>query len=196
VEVAACTEMLDPKRQMLGTEQETWLNAGLSGSRAKWNILAQQTLMAQFDQQPGPGRRAWTDGWDGYPAARRRLLESVRDRKAANPVVLGGDVHCFYAADLKVDFDDPQSPVVASELVGTSITSESFSQERIQSYLPENPHVKYAEARHRGYLRVEVTPSQLRADMRGMDTVQTRESPCSTLASWVVEDGKPGPLKA
>jgi alkaline phosphatase D len=196
VDVAACTEMLDPKRQMLGAEQETWLNAGLSGSRAKWNILAQQTLMAQFDQQPGPGRRAWTDGWDGYPAARRRLLESVRDRKAANPVVLGGDVHCFYAADLKVDFDDPQSPVVASELVGTSITSESFSQERIQSYLPENPHVKYAEARHRGYLRVEVTPSQLRADMRGMDTVQTRESPCSTLASWVVEDGKPGPLKA
>jgi hypothetical protein len=29
-----------------------------------------------------------------------------------------------------------------------------------------------------------------------MESVQTREAACSTLASFVVEDGKPGPVRA
>ena len=72
--------------------------------------------MAQFDQKPGPGRRAWTDGWDGYPAARERLLDTFKSKNVANPVVIGGDVHCFNVSQLKLDFDDPASPVVASRV--------------------------------------------------------------------------------
>ena len=55
----------------------------------------------------GPGQSFWTDGWDGYPAARSRLLRLLAQRRVSNPIVLGGDVHAFYAADLKLDFDDP-----------------------------------------------------------------------------------------
>ncbi len=196
VDVAACAEIADPGRSMLGKGQEEWLAAGLAASRARWNILAQQTLMAQIDQQPGPGRRAWTDAWDGYPAARRRLLSHLHERRVANPVVLGGDVHSFYACDLKPDFDDPRSPVVASEFTGTSITSESLSQDLIDSWRPENPHIRFAEGRYRGYLRVDVSPLRMLVDMRAMETVLKRDSSCSTLASWVVEDGKAGPQKA
>ena len=95
-----------------------WMTS-LDRSRARWNVIAQQTLMAQLDRKVGPGQQFWTDGWDGYPVARRRLLDYVGNRKPANPVVIGGDVHAFYVADLKPDFDDPKSPVVATEFVGT-----------------------------------------------------------------------------
>ena len=196
LDIAECPALEDPSRTMLGADQENWLAAGLSSSRARWNILAQQTLMAQFDRKPGEGRSAWTDGWDGYPAARRRLIDHLARARVANPVVLGGDVHHFCVCDLKRDFDAAASDVVASEFVGTSITSQSWPQEAIDRFLPDNPHVKLADSRYRGYLRMEVTPRRLVADLRAMQTVSMREAPCNTLATFVVEDGRPGPQRA
>jgi alkaline phosphatase D len=85
---------------------------------------------------------------------------------------------------------------VASEFVGTSITSQAWPQERLNQYLPDNPHTLLADSRYRGYVRVEVTPKRWLADLRALDTVQKREAGCSTLASFVVEDGIPGPVRA
>jgi alkaline phosphatase D len=195
VDVAQCGALADPQRTLLGEVQERWLETALVESRAAWNLLAQQTLMAQLDQLPGPGRRAWTDGWDGYPAARRRLIEFLAARRIANPVVLGGDVHMHYVAQLKADFDDPASPVVASEFTGTSITSQGPAMQRIEQLLPDNPHILYAESRYRGYVRVELSRERLRADLRGMQSVKTKDAPCDTLASFVVENGRPGPRR-
>lgn len=195
VDIDQCTRLTAPGRSMLGRAQERWLEHAFGESRAAWNVIAQQTPMAQFDQKPGPGRRAWTDGWDGYPAARQRLLESLLYRKTPNPVVLGGDVHSFNASQLKLDFDDPAAAVVASEFVGTSITSQAWAQERLDQYLPDNPHMLLADSRYRGYARVEVVPNQFRIDLRAMESVQRRDAACSTLASFVVENGKPGPLR-
>ena len=196
VDVGKCDRLANPNRSMLGRAQERWLEGALAESRARWNLIAQQTTMAQFDQQPGPGRRAWTDGWDGYPAARQRLLDFLAARRIANPVVIGGDVHSFNVADLKLDFDGPASPVVASEFVGTSITSQAWPQERLNQYLPDNPHMKLMDSRYRGYTRVQVTPTQMRVDLRALESVQSRDAACSTLATFVVEDGKPGPQRA
>jgi alkaline phosphatase D len=196
VDIAECTALENPNRSILGRAQERWLEGALGDSRAAWNVLAQQTRVAQFDELPGPGRRAWTDSWDGYPAARKRLLDFLSGRRIANPVAIGGDVHSFNVADLKRDFDDPASPVVASEIVGTSITSEGWAQENYDRFLPDNPHVKLLDSRHRGYVRVEVTPRAMRADLRAMESVQTRDARCNTLATFVVEDGKPGPQRA
>jgi len=195
VDIEACPRLGAPGRTMLGRAQERWLDGAFNETRAKWNILAQSTLMAQMDQQPGPGRRAWTDGWDGYPAARGRLLESVVAREISNPIVIGGDVHSFNVCQLKSNFDDPASPVVASEFVGTSITSQAWPQERINELLPDNPHVLYAEGRYRGYTRVDLGEKLWKADLRAMESVQTRDAACRTLATFVVENGKPGPLK-
>ena len=182
---------------MLGRRQEAWLQTALELTPARWNVIAQQTLMAQFDQQPGPGRQAWTDGWDGYPVARKRLLEFLAAKKTPNPVVIGGDTHTFYVADLKPDFDQPRSPTVASEFVGSSISSRSsWTPERVAQMLADNPHIKFADNGHRGYVRVEVTPRQWRADLRAMESVQKPEAACNTLASFVVDDGKPGPRRA
>ena len=139
VDAAECAALADPARTMLGAEQEAWLDAALAGTRSGWNVIAQQTLMAQLDRQPGAGKRVWTDGWDGDPAARRRLLDSIAARRPANPVVIGGDVHAHWVADLKPDFDDPHSPVVASEFCGTSITSQGPSQNFVQAGTRREP---------------------------------------------------------
>jgi alkaline phosphatase D len=194
VEVGACAGLAAPGRSMLGRAQERWLEGALRDSRAGWNVVAQTTRMAQFDQRPGPGRRAWTDGWDGYPAARERLLSKLK--ATSNPVVIGGDIHAFQVAQLKLDFEDPGSPAVASEFLGTSITSQGWPQERLAQFLPDNPHFLMTDSRYRGYTRVEITPARWVADLRALESVQRRDAPCSTLATFVVEDGKPGPLKA
>ncbi len=193
VDVTECPRLPSPGRTMLGRAQERWLDNALGASRERWNVITQTTAMAQFDQKPGPGRRAWTDGWDGYPAARQRLLSNLKNK--TNPVVIGGDIHSFNVAQLKEDFDDPDSPVIAAEFVGTSITSQAWPQERLAQYLPDNPHILLADSRYRGYVRVELTRSRWRADLRAMETVQRADAPCSTLASFVVEDGTPGPLR-
>ncbi len=190
VDPAQCAELADPKRTMLGAAQEQWLDAALAASRTRWNIIAQQTRMAQFDEQAGAGRLAWTDDWDGYPAARRRLLDSLAGK--SNPVVIGGDIHCFNVNQLKPDFDDPASPVVAAEFVGTSISSQGWPQERLDALRGDNAHLLFAESRYRGYVRMDVTPQRLQADLRGLDTVQSRDGKCSTIASFTVEDGHPG----
>jgi alkaline phosphatase D len=194
VDIDDCPRLGTPGRSMLGRAQERWLERSLGDSRAAWNIVAQTTPMARFDMKPGPGRRAWTDGWDGYPAARRRLLDSLKE--ISNPVVLGGDVHSFNVSQLKLDFDDPAAPVVASEFVTTAITSQAWAQERLNQYLTDNPHILLADSRFRGYSRAELSAGRLQVDLRAMESVQRRDAPCSTLASFVVENGKPGPLRA
>jgi alkaline phosphatase D len=190
VEPAQCSELADPQRTMLGAAQEQWLRAALESSRTRWHIVAQQTRMAQFDELAGPGRRAWTDSWDGYPAARKRLLEALATK--SNPVVIGGDIHAFNVNQLKLDYEDAASPVVAAEFVGTSVTSQAWAQERVDALRPDNPHVLFADTRYRGYVRMDLTAQRLLAELRGLDSVQTRDSKCRTIASFVVEDGVRG----
>lgn len=195
--VTDCPERADPRATLLGTVQERWLMEALDRSRAGWNVLAQQTLMAQVDRQPGPERQFWTDGWDGYPAARRRLLDYLGQRKPQNPVVIGGDVHSFWVADLKPDFDDERSPVVATELVGTSISSQfGRSPAQLAAQVAENPHLRFADGSRRGYVRVEVTPARLTADLRAMRTVDQPQSDADTLATFVIDNGRPGAVRA
>jgi alkaline phosphatase D len=195
--VEDCQERLDPRITMFGEQQEQWLTDELGRSGARWNLVAQQTLMAQLDRKPGPGQRFWTDGWDGYPAARRRLLESIGQRKPSNPVVLGGDVHSFWVTDLKPDFDDPRSPVVATEFVGTSITSQfRRPQSEVDALLADNPHIRFGNGTRRGYVRMEITRERLRADLRTMRSVSQRSTEADTLATFVVEDGRPGAVRA
>jgi alkaline phosphatase D len=194
----ACPSMFDPRRSMLGSEQESWLAAGLQASRARWNVLAQQTLMASSSQIPvdGPdGGRFWTDGWDGYPAARRRLLDTLVNTRAANPLVLGGDVHTFYATELRRDFVRPPSrenPVIATEFVGTSVTSSSRPQSRTLDYVAMNPHIKYGRSDRRGYMFFEITPKEARVRFMGLDEVRDPNTAQRALAAFRVADGKAG----
>lgn len=191
--VENCEARLDPAQTMLGAEQERWLDAGFAAARARWTVIAQQTLMAQLNRKAGgEGEAYWTDGWDGYPLARRRLLESIAQRRPPNPLVIGGDVHSSWVCDLKTDFADPRSPVVATEVCGTSITSQGPSAAGTAATVTRNPHVRFANSDRRGYVAVELTSTQARIALRTLDDVKQRESGIATLAAFAIEDGRPG----
>ena len=194
VALKACPEFLDPKRTLLGAAQERWLADGWDATRP-WNLLAQQTLMARYswtDPAEGAGTY-WTDGWDGYPAARQRLLDGVAQRKLPGVVVLGGDVHSNYVADLKADYDDPASAVIASEFCGTSISSLSIAQERIDAARGFNPHIRYGRGDQRGYMRFALDAKQLQMRVRVVDNALDPASGIATAARFVVEAARPGP---
>ncbi len=197
VDVRECTDLHNPSRTMLGAPQEAWIDRQFAASRAAWNIVAQPVLMAQLKTSSGDRQRLWSDSWDGYPVARRRFLESIAARKPANPVVIGGDVHMHFAADLKLDFDDSASPIVASEFVGTSITSRPGPWEKnLPAVLAENPHLKYGRGDRRGYVRASIAGGRLSVELIGVDTVKMPQARAEVLASFVVENGKPGPQRA
>jgi alkaline phosphatase D len=198
----SCLERLAPTRTLLGREQESWLGQGFANSPARWNIIAQQTLMAQNSQtpvqHPGDGR-FWTDGWDGYPAARQRLLHDLTRHKTANPLVLSGDVHTFYATEIRPDFDRPVStanPLVATEFCGTSVTSSSRPQARTAQYLAQNPHIKFGRSDKRGFMLLDITPTRSEVRFQALDDVQQTNTGVTTLAHFVVEDGKAGVVQA
>lgn len=193
-----CPALADPKRSLLGAAQERWLADGWSREQ-RWNLLAQQTLMARLswrDPRAGSGPMVWTDGWDGYPAARRRLLEGIAERHIDNVVVLGGDVHANVVADLKADFDDARSPVLASEFCGTSISSQGAAQSRLDAALPYNPHLRYARSDERGYVRFTLDAGALRAELRAVEHPLDPASPVRSAARFVVASGLAGAERA
>ncbi|HEX9464563.1 MAG TPA: alkaline phosphatase D family protein [Alphaproteobacteria bacterium] len=190
----SCPERLDPSRSMIGGAQEAWLFDGLARSSARWNILGQDVLMAQFRQRrpPDPASGFWTDGWDGYPASRGRLLQQIHERGVRNAVVLSGDIHAFFANDLKPDFDDPRSPVVATEFVGTSISSRGPNYDQFMASIPDNPHMRFFDSRVRGYSTVDLTPGQMTVRFQALSDVADPRATVSTLRTFVVEDGRAG----
>ena len=190
-----CAARLDAAASMLGARQEAWLAAGLAASKAKWNVLAQQTLMAQADSKSGPGQRFFSDGWDGYPAARDRLFNEFEKSRVANPVVLSGDAHSFWVADLKRDFEKAESPVIATEFLGGSITSQPGAKAMTETVMQESPHVKFATGAPRGYMRATLTPTRMETDIMVVDDVRDAASAVHRHSTWVVEDGKPGAVR-
>lgn len=193
-----CAEMANPAATMLGKAQEEWLFDGLSNSRSRWNVLAQQVIVAALDLDPGPGERYSMDKWNGYPAARSRLMDFLQRRKPANPVILSGDNHNNWVFDLKSDFHNEGAPVLATEFAGTSITSNGDGAAVNPEYakaLSGMPHLKFHNGQ-RGYVRCSVTEKAWRSDYRIVPYVSRRGAPIETSGSFVVESGKAGAVKA
>ena len=188
-----CPELADPARTMLGGDQERWLRAGISAFPERWQVIAQQTVMTQAIITREGQQGIATDAWDGYPQARKRLLTHIRDRDARSCLVVTGDRHVNYVADLKVDFDDPDAEPVATEFCGTSVTSpRGQSVSEVQGVLRDNPHIHHGDGSQRGYMVVEVGPERAVARMRVIDDPMDRNTAVATQATFAVEAGRPG----
>jgi alkaline phosphatase D len=189
-----CPAAIDPKRSITGAEQEAWLLDGFRKSDARWDILGQQVFFAQRDNNSGPLKVTSMDAWDGYAASRDRITRGWVDAEVRNPVVLTGDVHAHWASDLKLDYDDPTSGTVGSELVCSSITSGgdgADSASGTHPWLTWNPHLRF-QNNLRGYVNTTITPEGMAADFRCVRKVQTQDAEVFTRASFAIEDGKPG----
>lgn len=190
-----CGARLSPGRTMMGAEQEAWLLQGLGRSTTRWDVLGNQAVMGQNDTDPGPGQQLNMDVWDGYTANRNRVLRGAVARGARDLVVITGDKHQNVALDLHADFADPSSPVIGSELVGTSISAGGdgtpFGDDD-RALLAGNPHMAYVNSQ-RGYVRCHLTRETYRADFRVVPHVENRRhSQVRTDQTMVVEHGRPG----
>jgi alkaline phosphatase D len=189
---ARCRELFAKARTMLGANQERWLVNGLTAVPERWNLIAQQTLIARTARIID-GRRRWgTDSWDGYHAARRRLLRALHENRVRSCVVLTGDAHANFACDLKLSFAAAQSPVVATELCGTSISSFGPPQSRLDAIRAANPHIRFADSTRRGYVVVDLTPERCLARFQVIDDATDPNTVVSTQATFTVEAGRPG----
>jgi alkaline phosphatase D len=185
---------LDPQQTLLGARQRAWLQAVLRGSPAAWHVLAQQVMMAMVDRLTGEGQRYSTDQWPGYARERMELVRFLAEHRVPNPVVLTGDIHSNWVNDLRVDDRKADTPVVAAEFVGTSITSGGNGTDRpagLDALLAENPCVRFHN-RQRGYVRCTVTPAAWRSDFVVVEDILKPGGRATTRASFVVEAGHPG----
>ncbi len=190
-----CSEIRDDSRTMLGTLQERWLFEELARARARWTVIGQQVPLFARDLGPeSASGRFSMDKWDGYPVARARLIDRLVETRAPNPIVLSGDVHVHFGADLKRDFSRPESATIGSEFTNTSATSGGDGADvsaNWKTVAPINPHIKYHSAR-RGYVACTVTPATFRADFKVIDRVTVPGEPARTGGTLVVEAGRPG----
>jgi len=193
-----CDEVMDPKATLLGSAQRAWLFNNLGNSTSRWNILAQQVMMARVDRKAGEAIGYSMDQWPGYEMERRQVLKFLHDRKVSNPVVLTGDIHSNWANELIADFDDLDSQSVATEFVGTSISSGGDgtpSPKTLAQTYSENPFVKFHNT-ERGYVSCEITPKQWHTEYKTVEYVSRPGAPMNIRSSFVVENGQPKLQKA
>lgn len=184
----------DATRSLLGSEQEAWVADTLRRSTTQWRFLGQGVMFAQLKgvgaaNAAGGGAFLNADQWDGYQPARNRIYDIIKGNATTpgvgNVVVLTGDIHSSWAADLT---QDPNNPDIASggynpatgegsravEFVGTSVTSPGVNdpQGSTAAFLrSQNPHFKYIDLMRRGYMLIDATPQRVVGEWWYVDTV-------------------------
>ncbi len=190
-----CPDAYAPGRSLPGWEQERWLLDGLRESRATWDVLGQQVFFGRRDNNADPAATVVSmDAWDGYDASRNRIVEGMVASGVRNPVVLTGDVHAHWASEVFRDQDDPDSGVVASEFVTSSITSGGDGYDKPDGQHPWaawNPNLRFW-TNLRGYVSTTITASEMSVDYQCLRYVTQPGSPVFTRTSYVVEDGVRG----
>jgi alkaline phosphatase D len=205
----------DPSRTLLGEAQEAWLVDRLRKTPARWKLLGQGVMFAQLkapgaNQATDPGLYFInSDQWDGYEPARNRLYAAIQGDAAQprvdNLVVLTGDIHSSWAADLH---PNPYNPVPANggydrttgagslgvEFVTTSVTSPGVDSDTtgavagaIRTY---NPHFKYVQLTRRGYMLVDVNRERVVGEWWYVDTVASPSNVETFATAFEVRHGE------
>jgi alkaline phosphatase D len=206
---------VEGKRSLLGDEQWAWLREELGSSSGRWQLLANQVMMAPLRllDVPRPLRRlvpgvvaggVGVNGgqWDGYPEERADLFALLTEKGLENVVVLTGDLHSSWAGELTLD-PTGEAGAVGVEFVAPSVTSRSFA-EQVAPRLPgsraalrrlvasQNPHFRFFDLEGHGYLLVDLTPERFRAEFWHVQTVSERVHGERLVATRVVRTGEAG----
>ncbi len=185
---AACDEVADPDRSFLGAEQEARLIEGITTSSATWNVIGNQTVMSPL--VVGDAVLNY-DQWDGYPAARDRLLGAIETAGLTNTVVITGDIHVAGVGDVQLG-EGEDARTVATELVGTSISSDAPIPEDLTDLVSDLlPWIQYFDAR-RGWTRCSVRPDTWDAEYRVIDDNLVQGAPVLADATFRITPDRPG----
>lgn len=183
-----------PGRAMLGAAQKAWFKSAVPASNATWKLWGSELMAMSLDLPRG--QHVNRDGWDGYGAERREILEHFVASGVENLAALTGDIHTFFAGDLTTNGQQGGTPV-GVEFVGGSMTSlgipEALNQPPalLEAVGPSaNPHIKFFDVRNRGFGIVEIDRDEMRGEFRICDAL-TRGATPQTSARFVVESGVP-----
>ncbi len=111
-------------------------------------------------------------------------------------VAIAGDIHSFFVSDVKENELDANSTTLVTEIVGSSVSSESYNTALFNAVLADNPHIKFCDDRQRGYVLCDVDRDVWRARLQVVENVRVRNSPVTTLRTFAIENGKPGAQSA
>lgn len=213
------TTWRDADRQLLGAEQEAWLTGGITASArggTRWQLCAQQIIMGTTyfpaeahgwfppDIPDYVRRRVETarvaaaaglplnmDAWDGYPAARSRLLDAVQQADS-DFVVLSGDSHNGWAYNL-----DRDGRAAGVEIAGHSVTSPGFESNteaaesvRVAALRGASPQLAWANTEARGYVSVKLTPEAVTGEWHFVETIRARSLALKGQHSMTVKRGE------
>lgn len=185
-----------PERTLLGYEQESWLASNLTSAQQeniRWKLLGQQVMVGQLGTNETPFNY---DQWDGYPAARQRLFDSVRKAAVENLVVLTGDIHSSWAMQLHDDpFADQPGEALGVELVTPAVTSpgiENYTQAQLASASLQQflPHLNFVDFYYRGYVLLDITHERIQAEWWVVDTILSRRYVSECLKALVIPAGR------
>jgi alkaline phosphatase D len=135
------------------------------------------------------------DAWDGYAAARERVLVAARVLDK-NLVVLAGDTHNAWASDLAD---------AAGRAVGVEFATPGVSSPGLESLFPnENPALvaaglaqiigplRWAETAHRGFMVVTATRERCQAQWHFVSTVSAADYTVARSPTWATFPGSGG----
>lgn len=183
-----CENLANENRTILGSQQEQWLQRQFESSQDQtWTVIAQTTLFGSMVYRTTDGKKVWNDGWDGYPASKKRILNGLVKNQVTNPVILGGDVHENWVGYIKDDYANPRSKVLGFEFCGTSITSDDGKNTAARQ--KSNPHFIYSEGLRRGYIMAEFTNENLVVNLRAVLDHKVKVSDIETLATFKMTSG-------
>jgi alkaline phosphatase D len=190
----------DPTRTLLGDEQAAWMEGQLKSSTAHWKLIGQQVMVGNIILDKGK-QLANLDQWQGYPESRDRMLTFFRDSGVKDIVVLTGDIHSSWANEIVFD---PNDKTKYDPATGKGSLAVEFVTPGIGSPgLPEvflglidqtrviNPHVRYIEPSHRGFVILDITPERIQGAWHLFDDVTLPEyADPKFSAAWSVKSGE------
>lgn len=192
----------NPEHDLLGADQESWLQGELETSTATWKVLGQQVMMAHWfigESEGMPDGRSIfnTDQWDGYSVARDRIFQSIESTD--NTVVLTGDIHTSWANELAPDPVEGYNPSTSEGSIGVEFVASAVSSPSVPQIIADavvgviaeqNPHVKHVNLYQRGWIILDLTAARCQADYYVLDGVEAAEGMMELDASWEVLAGE------
>ena len=210
----------DEDRHLISEQQMDFLLNSLSESNSQWRFIGQQVMFAQLNIAEIPSlseRHAQLRGnlsainmdqWDGYAADRLKILNHIDDNDIDNVVILTGDIHTSWASEIYRNpgtlLGDLFDKALAAEFVTPAVTSPGFPEgvaELAGVVIPvANPHIRYVEAKSRGFILVDVTRQRAQGefyyaqsiesyDLRGqINTAKTKVVTVKSGDSRIIED--------
>jgi alkaline phosphatase D len=208
----------DTSATMMGSTQESWLAHALKANARStaWQMVGMGTILGRTVMpqdavgwlRPEVNERKvngyknniraaklglpmWMDRWDGYPAARSRLLKAAQAADA-DLVMLAGDSHNAWAYALSED-----GRPAGVEFAGHSVTSggaegDFAADPKIvaQGFMAANPELKWADTSRRGYMMIDIRPRRVTGQWLFLRTIKTRDTTLVGSHQMQVERGR------